>query len=225
MDAATAIEALRALRTVSVHTEMQRQFLHSYCGELWRRSQGVIDSRADDAEDVDDCDGGEALEVLGQKPPSTGAPPKLIVLMGLPGSGKSYLAKSLMECIGTRSAVLVNQDTLRVCAACKNAKSAKCVIVDRCNLLHIDRVNWLNVGFKPENSILIDMATDAERCKKRAARRFDHPTLVPDRAALVIDGVKRSMEHGDETDLKNGYSAVLVVRSEAAANEVVQLFT
>lgn len=226
MTAEEAVRAVRNLRPMSVHTERQHSFLREYYSELWRRSTGI-------AQEIDVTvekeDTGTPLTVLGRKPTAL---PQLLVLMGLPGAGKSHLAARIADELGS-TAVIASQDELRSRAACEavvakgarmHAGGANCVVVDRCNLLHQDRTHWLDVAFRPDNAVVIDVATDPDTCKRRATARVDHPTMAPDHAARVIDGVKRSVERAGNAEIAAGFECVLIVNGTDAADEVIGMF-
>ena len=106
-----------------------------------------------------DDGGGEWIDVVATKRKGSESaaadgvvkPPQLIlVLVGLPGSGKSYFASKL-EKESFSQYVRVNQDSLgtrKKCeTACRQALSkGKSVIIDRCNFDKQQREHWLKFG-------------------------------------------------------------------------------
>lgn len=85
-------------------------------------------------------------------PPPDGVPPlppSLLLLVGLPGAGKSTLADALCRCRPNRY-VRVNQDLLGSRSACVAAvqtalADGKCPIVDRCNMSIAQRRVFLDL--------------------------------------------------------------------------------
>ena len=77
MSASEAIELLRKIRPGSVETHHQEKFISDYANELWKNSLEYQEEKEK-----------EVLEL------------NVAVLVGIPGSGKSYFAKCLAERLG-----------------------------------------------------------------------------------------------------------------------------
>jgi predicted phosphohydrolase/predicted kinase len=116
---------------------------------------------------------------------------KVYVLVGLPGSGKSTVAKKLQE----HGFVRVNQDELGSRNACKKVvaealKKGVSVVIDRCNFDLQQRKSWIDMAqsfaVTEIRAFLLDV--DAETCIKRAAERESHPTIsgADDAARTVL---------------------------------------
>lgn len=123
--------------------------------------------------------------------------PKLLVIMGLPGSGKSTIANKLTQ-VGW---VRVNQDEMgnrkAVEASARTALTkGQNVIVDRCNFDYDQRAHFLELahkaGVRDVRCLWLD--TPAEVCKLRVSVRKDHPTIPEgDAGVAIIDKFSTSM--------------------------------
>eukprot|EP00339_Tiarina_fusa_P001493 CAMPEP_0117006202 /NCGR_PEP_ID=MMETSP0472-20121206/6520_1 /TAXON_ID=693140 ORGANISM="Tiarina fusus, Strain LIS" /NCGR_SAMPLE_ID=MMETSP0472 /ASSEMBLY_ACC=CAM_ASM_000603 /LENGTH=522 /DNA_ID=CAMNT_0004707611 /DNA_START=46 /DNA_END=1614 /DNA_ORIENTATION=+ len=127
--------------------------------------------------------------------------PTFIMMVGLPGSGKSTFAQRL-EASSDGGWVRVCQDELGsrgttedACSRVvlgrggsnnnnnndnkkkKNApSSARRCILDGCHVTPQLRKRWLTTAMNPKRSVAIYYTTAPEVCKRRAAARTDHPT-------------------------------------------------
>lgn len=106
--------------------------------------------------------------------------PKMLVVMGLPGSGKSTIANKLAKVGWTR----VNQDEMgnrkAVEASAKTAIAKGLnVVVDRCNIDFEQRIHFLELAHKAGVTDIrcLWLDTPAQVCKDRVSVRKDHPTI------------------------------------------------
>jgi len=115
-------------------------------------------------------------------------PMRMLLLMGLPGAGKSTLAARLE----TRGWVTINQDTLgdrKACVAAANRALAggRRVVIDRCNISRIQRRVWLNVADEHSSGVgCIWLDLDAAFCGERVLQRFGHSTLPAEKSSLRV---------------------------------------
>ena len=154
---------------------------------------------------------------------SNSNPPCILVLVGLPGSGKSYFASKL-EKESFSQYVRVNQDALgtrKKCeTACRQALSrGKSVIIDRCNFDATQREHWLKFGVPCE---CIVFNYDKELCIRRCKERRNHETIDSRNAA----GVVRGMAKGFRPPLPHSpqYQRHVTITSFRKSNEIVQSY-
>ena len=148
------------------------------------------------------------------------SPIRLVVLTGLPGSGKSTFAKQFGDA-GWR---VVCQDVMGTRAACEEAVSAALaagerVVVDRTNIDTTQRAHWLRIarerGIGPSGSVCVHLDTRYHECERRVLARTDHPTLPATAESLnVVRSFRRSQQW---PMLAEGFGEVLRVRTDAAA--------
>eukprot|EP01138_Halocafeteria_seosinensis_P007760 gb/GECG01007928.1/.p1 GENE.gb/GECG01007928.1/~~gb/GECG01007928.1/.p1 ORF type:complete len:875 (+),score=92.83 gb/GECG01007928.1/:1-2625(+) len=148
--------------------------------------------------------------------------PSLIMLMGLPASGKSTFAQSLEEQL--KEVVRVNQDEIRNKQTChemvgRHTKEGKTVILDRCNPTRKDRQWWMKLQMGSRGTWSIYFDTTAEECKWRVSHRKDHPTLKASAGANVIDTLARQMEPPSKNE---GYDKMWSVSSIQEANSLLE---
>lgn len=125
---------------------------------------------------------------------------RMVVLAGIPGSGKSTYAKRLNEVQGEACGMkyeIISQDELGSKGAaierCERALAAgKNVIIDRCNFSQQQRRIWIDLArkYKVKEISCVVMKTDVEACIERVLGRQGHPTLndqvPPDRKVQII---------------------------------------
>lgn len=142
---------------------------------------------------------GSGSGVLSRQWKPAGGLPSLVVMVGLPGSGKSTFAKCL-EVSHPRWWTRISQDELgsrRVCedlvgraASASSSKGAhkgkgggggrggkKSIILDRCNVEARDRATWLQIAMSPPDAVAVFFNTPPAECVARVAARRDHETI------------------------------------------------
>jgi predicted kinase len=126
---------------------------------------------------------------------ATSFEPFMLVIIGLPGSGKSTLSKKLQEIMPDRY-VRINQDDLGSRPECLRVaatvlKEGSCPIIDRCNPTPEQRRPFLQLAAEsgyPVDCLIMDVPSG--ECVRRCQERDDHPTLKPSQAKKVIGIVK-----------------------------------
>jgi predicted kinase len=157
-----------------------------------------------------------------------GKPERMIIMMGVPGSGKSTIAKRLVEA-SKGEYVRVNQDEMGTRKKCemvaKDAlKKQKSVIVDRCNFDYQQRHVWIKmaVQFGIRNIDLVWLRIPFEVCKNRVFAREDHPTIPKGESGYnVIDNFARLLTEPMKAE---GFTSIYIAESEKDANDVISLF-
>ncbi|KAJ1947116.1 hypothetical protein FBU59_001914, partial [Linderina macrospora] len=108
--------------------------------------------------------------------------PQMLVLVGLPGCGKTAFSKRLAA--HGHSWERINQDesgSRSLCEqhAAKFLKEGKNVVIDRCNFDEDQRKIWVKIAedaFAPVDALYFDI--DVKVCKERVKARTSHPTGV-----------------------------------------------
>jgi atypical dual specificity phosphatase len=153
--------------------------------------------------------------------------PTLIVLTGLPGSGKSTFSKHVTEILGS-NAVRVSQDEMgrkgvdvavadAVVSASKNKDMV--IIVDRCNVTQADRMEWLTRLKQGQKAWLIWFATPTEECIYRAEHRKHHETLKGPRSGAVIGSLAKKFEIPNAS--AEGFSQLIRLDDESQINHLL----
>lgn len=120
--------------------------------------------------------------------------PKITILVGFPGSGKSTFTEALKN--SDEDIVVINQDklgSLTECEKqfCKYIKKKK-IVVDRCNLSKVDRDRWIDLSFK-KSCVIVHFDVPINICKLRVRHRQNHETLNRD-SKNVFDSLKKMFE-------------------------------
>lgn len=124
-------------------------------------------------------------------------PFKMLILVGLPGSGKSSLAARLAG----KGYDVVNQDNLGDRKSCVQAvkdalAESRRLVVDRCNCTRLQRRVWLELAKDYEvGAACIWLDIPEATCGDRVLQRFGHRTLPPeDKSLEVISGFAQRFE-------------------------------
>ncbi|KAF9011281.1 ATP dependent DNA ligase [Cyathus striatus] len=209
LSASEAISLLRAIRPGSIETSQQEAFVSKWCSAIWKR-QSI---HPDLPSEPPPC----AMEIEGNFGPDH----DLFMLVGLPGSGKSWFSKALVARNPSRW-VYISQDESGSRASCEAAlgKARSHVLLDRCNTAASDRKLWLELASNWSQSplcIWFDYSRDL--CISRAQMRAGHPTLPP--GSRVRNAVSQMDKIFVRPSLNEGFKAILIVRSFTAAEELV----
>ena len=147
----------------------------------------------------------------------------VLVLTGLPGSGKSTISTEL-EKVGW---IRISQDELGSLSNCKqlfekSLKKGRSVIVDRCNVHDKERKIWFNeakrIGLTKENMESLYMNTPMDVCIKRVKNRLKHPTLGPDEGEEVIKSFGGTLKEPTEyePEMRLNYSLIIQLTKNKA---------
>lgn len=217
MSSTAIISELRRLRPGSIESVKQEKFIAEWVSHRWAVGN-VSDVR-------------EPASILETSVNRTAFPHgpshqnvEMCFLVGIPGSGKSWLAESIAK---RRAAptIVVSQDESRSRQACEAAigrrfPNGTLILLDRCNPDPGDRRAWLSLVNSDKPPIVIFFDYEKELCRKRIDSRLGHPTIQAGRGANALKQMSAAM---DAPSLKEGFGAVLTVSSFAAAREAVHL--
>lgn len=146
--------------------------------------------------------------------------PKALILVGLPGSGKSTFSKHLEKYLG-EDLVYVNQDTTGRKEVEKtisiNCKNNKLVLIDRCNLTKDDRKEWLSYFKEPVWCLHFDLPP--EECFYRVEHRKHHPTLSGPSGVKIAKSLLIKFEN---PVLQEGFQQVIRIKSEDDLNFILK---
>jgi predicted kinase len=160
--------------------------------------------------------------------------PKLMIMVGLPCSGKSTYSKLLADSNSSRwervsideikfkgkksdAEDLVGRITLR--------QGNKCCIVDSCNVSQDERRKWLEIAMFPDRAVAVFFNIPAEECKARALSRENHPTedLFKDqfKGGRIIDTFAKKLVPPSKDE---GFSEVYQISNLEDFNRVLTSF-
>ncbi|KAF9269039.1 ATP dependent DNA ligase [Marasmius fiardii PR-910] len=213
MSAGEAVETIRRLRPGSIETSQQEDFVAKWCKTIWKRQSVYPDMPSEPPP----C----PVEIEGQLVTKNA---DLFILVGLPGSGKSWFSRSLLA-RDPKFWIRISQDDSGSRVSCETQigytpKSGQRVLLDRCNTSLADRKQWLLLASNwCKNPVCVLFDYDREICEARAQRRVGHPTLIP--GSRVRNAVEQMHKGFVKPTLSEGFKAVVVVRSFEAAKELV----
>eukprot|EP00397_Hematodinium_sp_SG-2012_P004880 GEMP01004895.1.p1 GENE.GEMP01004895.1~~GEMP01004895.1.p1 ORF type:complete len:1050 (+),score=252.46 GEMP01004895.1:58-3207(+) len=146
------------------------------------------------------------------------APPvDVIILAGLPGSGKSTFSR------GLRGWVVVNQDTLGSRNACLRKfysamRDGHRVVVDRCNFSKTQRSLWMYRG-KSVGCIWLDVPE--EECIYRVLTRFGHKKLSNDPQSAEV--VRNFANLFEKPSVQEGFTFLWRITTHAQIDKAKDL--
>ncbi|KAF8195092.1 ATP dependent DNA ligase [Pholiota molesta] len=211
MPAVEAISTLRSLRPGSLETSQQEAFVSKWCSTIWKRQSVYPEVQSEPPP----C----PMEVEGKLTRDY----DLVMLVGLPGSGKSWFSNSLLAREPAKW-LRISQDDSGSRDACETeisrAPKGKRVLLDRCNTSVADRKLWMQLASNwCASPICVWFDYDRELCTSRAQMRAGHPTLPP--GSRVRNAVEQMQKIFVRPALGEGFKAIVVVRSIAAAQEAI----
>jgi predicted kinase len=146
------------------------------------------------------------IEPIPQTPQNIQFQPFMILLVGLPGSGKSTLS-ALLENTMPYKFVRINQDQLGSRKKCESAliqtlQSSRgvCPIIDRCNFDYAQRSTWYAIAEQFHLKVdVIVLDVPEEECIRRCSNRVGHETLhTAGQAKGVIKQLMKQFRHPPE---------------------------
>ncbi|KAI9338637.1 AAA domain-containing protein [Pilaira anomala] len=137
----------------------------------------------------------------------------MLVLVGLPGSGKTTISSHLVKY--KQEWQRINQDDMRSRKACemytrKFLDEKYSVVVDRCNFDREQRKTWIELAEHYKIPVdCIVLTTNQEECYQRIKARTEHPTGVIGKEGTYI--LKRFVKnyHPPQLDHPEGFERIL----------------
>ncbi|KAK0543018.1 hypothetical protein OC845_006339 [Tilletia horrida] len=225
-DATAVIRQLRSIRPGSIETEHQETFIKKWISHRWRLA-AEQDSSADPLDTASDF---SPLDIqLDPKAFPSGRLSvdklQVLILIGLPGSGKSWLASAIAKRRSRGKTLIISQDESRSRAGCESAlgrvySSDTLVILDRCNVDPADRKTWLSLVQSAVPPVALHLDYTPAVCRKRINSRIGHPTI---RAGQGEGALTHMSACFTKPELKEGFSAVITIPSFHAAREAALL--
>ena len=128
---------------------------------------------------------------------------KLILLVGLPGAGKSTFSKLFETC--EKTVAVINQDELGR-KECENRflsdiKSHDITILDRCNVSKSQRKEWIESSLLRKDQILcVYLTTEKSLCQQRVVTRKNHKTIPFGTGHKIVERASKMLEIPDQTE-------------------------
>ena len=202
-----------------------------------RVTDAAVSDVATEGQPPNDIQVTQAADASTQSPAPAGAPsattgrpwsplPRLLVLVGLPGSGKSTFADALVASgngwrrvcqdeLGSRRAVEAEVE-------CLAAKDTTRLVIDRCNVTLEERMHWLQLAALPviSSTACVFFDTRPSECERRVRSRAYHPTLSrgSNKIGVAVHSKAKALvaPRADE-----GFSTLLTVRGFGEANALL----
>jgi atypical dual specificity phosphatase len=210
VSAPEAVALLRHIRPGSIETIQQKAFVSKWCSTIWKR-QSIYPDRPSEPPPC-------PLEVEG----SLEEGGDLFVLVGLPGSGKSWVSKALLA-RDPSGWTWISQDDSGSKSSCESQIGRTPrgrVLLDRCNTGASDRIGWLDLASNWCTApVCIWFDYERDLCTSRAQMRVGHPNLPP--GSRVRNAIEQMQKGFVQPTLEEGFKAIVTVRSFAAAQELV----
>ncbi|CAZ79968.1 unnamed protein product [Tuber melanosporum] len=230
LSAKQAIALLRTLRDGSIETDRQEKFIETYVSTAWKRYGGGEPLIGDGGLVPEPSSG--TLEITGNI-----ADPDMILLIGLPGAGKSEftrLCRLRNPALTVLSPDAITQESPSTAGSASARKVCECAVgafkkgtgsgghrkvllLDRCNPTSAERKYWVQLLTSGGEVVAVFLDYPSEVCRSRAENRSSHPTLPPYRAAGAISSIQAAMQ---APTLTEGYSGIARVTSIRSAREL-----
>ena len=155
--------------------------------------------------------------------------PRTVVLVGLPGSGKSTFAAALARHGGDRAPgawAVASQDDLgrRACVQLVGRSAGRRrLVLDRCNVSAAERREWvrgLMHAPQPNDVACVYFEADVDACIARVAAHEDHPTIPRGHGEGIVRSFASRLE--PPTVDEGLYARVEVVRSREDADALLR---
>ena len=156
--------------------------------------------------------------------------PFMLLLCGIPGSGKSTFARSLQQAMPYKF-VRINQDDLGNRQRCEEQTrlaliNNMCPIIDRCNFDKEQRTKFIAIAAEfgvPVDCVVmgIDTLVTVDECIQRCQQRRNHPTVKPAEAQGVVLVVAQQMQPPPATQNQEGIRHVKYIENTNFFNDTI----
>ncbi|KAL8280974.1 hypothetical protein RQP46_006653 [Phenoliferia psychrophenolica] len=204
-----SLESLRQIRPGSVETRSQEERLKAFAAHITRRGSVLPPSLPEPTAPFP--------TIEGTLPKS----PDLIILVGLPGSGKSWFRNALAARDPDLAFVSGDEDggTATVLTATSQHRRGK-LLIDQCNPSVASRKTILDLAQHATSPVAVFFDSPSALCLSRAQQRTDHPTLPP--GGRVIAAIKQFEKSLVPPRCSEGFAAVATVSSFPASLALVR---
>eukprot|EP00979_Chaetoceros_neogracilis_P009663 scaffold2192_cov268-Chaetoceros_neogracile.AAC.65 len=152
-------------------------------------------------------------------------PPCMIVLCGIPGSGKSHLASALTS-VNPDKYVRICQDVLGTRPKCEKAtrealSQGKVPVIDRCNFSPLQRESFLLIATEcdvPVDCIIFQYSQ--QECLRRCEERSSHETLNRSNARGVVSRLARQFDPPSQASDAKSFRSIKRVSSFHESNVI-----
>jgi len=156
----------------------------------------------------------------------------VVVLVGIPGSGKSTFWQKMIDMSGGESGgwTRICQDELgtrKVCVrlAERALRSGRNVLIDRCNVDASQRAHWLKLKPAPAQTLSVYLEVPSSAAFERVRSRASHEGDVD--ANMEVDKLGKIIRRFSRTlvppSTKEGFDSVAVVRNERERDYAVRM--
>ncbi|CAE7162005.1 unnamed protein product [Rhizoctonia solani] len=228
MSANEAITTIRLIRPGSIETTHQEEFVKDWVSALWKRNKLLLPRTPEPHATPLLTDGSVSPDV------------DLLVLCGLPGSGKSWFSQAIVRRGGflgkgvgslrslTHSWRIVSQDETRSRSTCeadigRTGQEGSRAILDRCNPTSEERRLWIKLASWAQRPVLVWFDYESQLCIDRAQDRECHPTLLPGpRVRTAVTSMKQNFQPPSDWR-SEGFQGLARITSFEASIELCKL--
>ena len=168
----------------------------------------------------------EAREYVAQRARCHQRVPHYVMLMGLPGSGKSTFANALTASAPSEWTI-VNQDRMGkkkcILLAGSNTNKKKHVILDQCHPTESERLEWYGiVGMPSKDDIaLVYFAASVDTCIERVNGQRNHETIPEGKGERIIRCIAKTLKAPTDEEKCKIFGIVEVVRTFEESNALL----
>ena len=228
-----ACAAIRNLRPGSIETKQQARFVREYANYKWMIDDGQNAARSskspEKAPETKKSGARDARRRDKIRKDAIKRIPRFVILVGFPGSGKSFFSQALVK-HGKGNFIRASQDDMgrrsfeSVLGKHASGASTKKIVCDRCNVSKLDRKQILELLFNPSPNKVAAVFFDVDEleCAKRVTARMDHPKIRSKNLKGNMKIIKSFSSRLEEPERDEGFSAVYKVRSFQEANALLE---